>query len=323
MAKKEFSRFDYNPGPTSADEIEDGLWLGNLSAAVDKEFLEKIRCNHLLTIDSCPLPRNIQSLPGMKTLFFQLTDMPHEDILNHLEDTYNFISEGQKSGVVLVHCYFGMSRSSSVVIAYLMKKYDISYSQAYERAKSKRACVCPNEGFVNQLKLYEKMRNTIDCNLLDWRLFRLKVASEFMLKVKILPTDYHDVIKPDPALPTLKPDPIVYKCYYCRRVIANKSNIIPHVVGKKITWTNPHSFTSDNEANFCTEYLLCEPLAWMNVANSVEGKLHCPKCKSKLGSYNWIMGTRCVCKARMSPCFYLIPSKIELSNMVQNVEITI
>ncbi|XP_066902144.1 dual specificity protein phosphatase MPK-4 [Halyomorpha halys] len=316
---QELSRFDFTPGPTSADCIENGLWLGNLSAAVDKEFLESIKCNHILTVDSCPLPRNIISLPGMTSMYIQLTDMPHEDILSNFDNTYKFISEGQLSGVVLVHCYFGVSRSCSVVIAFLMKKYCISYPQALDRVKAKRSTVGPNNGFINQLRLYEKMGYSIDRKLLDWRLFRMRIASEFMTKVKILPTDCNDVIRPDPALVTAKPDPLVYKCYHCRRIIANKSNIIPHVAGKKVTWTNPQSFSSHNENILCKEYLFCEPLAWMKL-NSVEGKLNCPKCQSKLGSFNWVMGTYCVCKARMVPCFYFIPSKIELCNIIQNVE---
>lgn len=44
-------------------------------------------------------------------------------------------------------------------------------------------------------------------------------------------------------------------------------------------------------AEICTETYFIEPLAWMkDVHKNVQGKLHCPKCSSKLGSFSWIMG---------------------------------
>lgn len=34
-----------------------------------------------------------------------------------------------------------------------------------------------------------------------------------------------------------------------------------------------------------------EPLSWINAVNQSEsGKIKCPKCNVKLGSYNWVMG---------------------------------
>jgi hypothetical protein len=49
----------------------------------------------------------------------------------------------------------GISRSASVVIAYLIKKYDMSYEYAYAFVKRYRACVEPNSGFVKCLKEWE------------------------------------------------------------------------------------------------------------------------------------------------------------------------
>jgi len=43
-----------------------------------------------------------------------------ENIYRFFEEAYNFIKEGK---IVFVHCHAGVSRSASIVIAYLMKKY--------------------------------------------------------------------------------------------------------------------------------------------------------------------------------------------------------
>lgn len=47
--------------------------------------------------------------------------------------------------------------------------------------------------------------------------------------VKILPQLFADLVKPDPGLVRERPDPIVYRCKKCRRIVANQSNIIPHI----------------------------------------------------------------------------------------------
>ena len=44
------------------------------------------------------------------TLFFQVTDLPEEDLLSHFTGSNEFIQAGlAKDGAVLVHCYRGRS----------------------------------------------------------------------------------------------------------------------------------------------------------------------------------------------------------------------
>ena len=45
----------------------------------------------------------------------------------------------------------GMSRSSSLVIAFLMKEFGMNYKKARHFTKSKRPIVQPNEGFERDL----------------------------------------------------------------------------------------------------------------------------------------------------------------------------
>ncbi len=54
---------------------------------------------------------------------------------------------------MLIHCAQGISRSTSIAIAFLMKKENLSYSDAMRRVKQSRACAGPNFGFVVQLQL--------------------------------------------------------------------------------------------------------------------------------------------------------------------------
>ena len=46
-------------------------------------------------------------------------------------------------------------KSATLVIAYLMKFQEMSFSSALKFTKAKRKSVCPNLGFERQLKKYE------------------------------------------------------------------------------------------------------------------------------------------------------------------------
>jgi len=92
-----------------------------------KEKLEKIQIKHHKWID--------------------LQDYEDEKIYPHLDFAHNYIKNMLKDHNVLVHCQMGMSRSSSLVIAFLMKEYGMDYHSARIFAKNKRKIVQPNEGF--------------------------------------------------------------------------------------------------------------------------------------------------------------------------------
>lgn len=80
-----------------------------------------------------------------------MKDTVNEDIYDHFATAYEVIEKGRAYGNVLVHCMAGVSRSASMVIAYIMRKQRKSYQEAFAIAKERRAKVNPNEGFVVQL----------------------------------------------------------------------------------------------------------------------------------------------------------------------------
>ncbi|XP_058824260.1 dual specificity protein phosphatase MPK-4 isoform X2 [Topomyia yanbarensis] len=409
-------RDDISGGPVNLDEIEPGLWLGNVTAAADLPTLEKLSIRSVLTIDSCPLPSHVTENPSLRTKYIQASDVPREDLIRHFEDTNKFIRESlAEERNILVHCYFGVSRSATIVIAYLMEKYKLSYEAALYRVKSKRGFVMPNPGFINQLRLFALMNYTIDPQNEKYKLFRLKLAADNVRKAKRLPVNCMDVVKPDPAVTQETPEPIVYRCRKCRRVVARKSNLLLHKpkpvgymsggrlfgpvdsvdevdenesgdekkeedeadlekkvevrittdveeVARTATESQPDACTatdvgtetnvnpttpkastscvteqmrrtsisseqsnrSSEKNGMCSKTYFIEPLAWMtDIYHNTQGRLYCPKCSVKLGSFNWVMATKCPCGAEIYPAFYLIPSKTEYSTVVQNVQVTV
>ncbi|XP_032526897.2 dual specificity protein phosphatase MPK-4-like isoform X2 [Danaus plexippus] len=377
----------------SVDLIDDGLYLGNLACARDHKTLEQLGVTHILTVDLVPLPRSILDQTSLIIKYIKLADVPKEDLITHLPECNDFIKDSiANGGKVLVHCYFGVSRSAAVVIGYIMEKYGLCYEDAFVLVKSKRRFIGPNNGFVAQLKLFGHMEYRLNRDDPRYKQFRLKMAGQKLKQVKILPQCFADLIKPDPGLIRERPDPIVYRCKKCRRIVASQSNIIPHIpkqvkveLAKKNMRPPPSKHTglncaengqllieklknlacqmmeskltaddspgrseesgqdSDGAAHTGDEYMehnvdgatcrlgpnVCrlmwfvEPMSWMKATSSPQGRLACPQCGAKIGSYSWVMGCKCPCGQKVAPAFYLVPSKVEWSNIVQNVQTTV
>lgn len=171
-----------------------------------------------------------------------------------------------------------------------------------------------------------------------------------------------DLVKADPGLVQSSPEPSVYRCKKCRRILAAKTNLITHTPatsklaqssGIKRTFSEGSGVNTPDDGLHetgerdtkllermtselyidgkqcdpsprCAEIIFIEPLAWMlDINKQTQGKLNCPKCQSKLGNFTWINSCNCPCGKNVSPAFYLIPSKVELTHTVQNVEITV
>ena len=70
----------------------------------------------------------------------------------------NILSKG---GVVLVHCVKGISRSATLIIAFLIIKKKMTLQQAILMIKKKRS-IAPNEGFMQQLiELNDRTHNLL------------------------------------------------------------------------------------------------------------------------------------------------------------------
>ena len=103
---------------------------------------------------------------GITYLNVNMLDIPEQSISLFLDESLQFIhnaigghwskSGPEKPGKVLVHCNAGVSRSSTIIIAYLIKYKSMAYRQALELVRKNRPAAKPNAGFETQLLALER-----------------------------------------------------------------------------------------------------------------------------------------------------------------------
>ena len=135
--------------PQTPSHIKDELWLGNMYDALDSKstynFKNMVNCT---TLDYGNLNSSTLVISSMR-----IEDDESEDIFQHLPRMTKFIDDA--SGPVLVHCEHGISRSATIVIAYLMKYCDMSSLEALIYVRKRRSVICPNEAFLRALVEWE------------------------------------------------------------------------------------------------------------------------------------------------------------------------
>lgn len=165
--------------PPSFDEIVTGqIYLGNLAAALCPEVQSKLGTTHIVSV--CPE----YASTGPHHLTIAVDDSEYDDLLIHFPETCQFIQAALDSGgKVFVHCIMGISRSATVVAAYLMKTCNMTRSSAINFIKKRRPQVHPNYGFVKQLEIFAECdynptpTNPIYCK---WKLHRRKLVTQFL-----------------------------------------------------------------------------------------------------------------------------------------------
>ncbi len=109
------------PGPRKPSIIIDGfLYHGDLGHARNINLLNELSIQHIINVCESPLEKDI--LEHCNVLWININDELGVDIRQHFERTNSFLETCKQRGEkVLVHCQMGISRSSSIVLAYLIK----------------------------------------------------------------------------------------------------------------------------------------------------------------------------------------------------------
>jgi len=167
----------------SISEITPQLFIsGQMAATIEQ--VQKLGITYIVNvaIESAiiPYPKTI------KMEKFDIIDFPTAPISNYfnsLTDKIHAHLSANKQNKVLVHCMAGISRSTTIVCAYLLRYMNMSLKEAYLLCKKNRPICFPNLGFWNQLIAYE---------------YQLKKENS----VKMIPTQFGHI--PDLAFEEIK-----------------------------------------------------------------------------------------------------------------------
>ena len=145
--------------PPSMDKILDNVYLGNEPASKDKKVLKEKGVTHILIsakylVKHHPNDFIYHELP--------LDDFASQDLFPYIAEAVEFI---KNSKIVYVHCAAGISRSASMVMAYLMIGKKMSLDNALNLVRKKRCIVSPNPGFISQLKKLDTMLQKKDFDI--------------------------------------------------------------------------------------------------------------------------------------------------------------
>jgi len=136
-------------------EILPYLYLGNECDAADAELLQRHQITHVLNVTS-NIPFRCEHLI-LTNKRLSASDSAIQDIRQYFSEALSFIDDAQKSGgKILVHCQAGVSRSPTIVIAYLMHQRGMTLMDAFHYVRARRSIVAPNLSFMGQLLAFEQ-----------------------------------------------------------------------------------------------------------------------------------------------------------------------
>ena len=133
------------------------LYLGDADHAESKRVMEDLGITHVVNVTASV--KCMFEGSGIKYLQCKIADDWFESIDQHFAECIAFMKaafEQDAKHRVLVHCQAGVSRSSTIIIAYLMQMHKMPYAQAVEFVTAQRKIAQPNGGFQRQLQSWEE-----------------------------------------------------------------------------------------------------------------------------------------------------------------------
>ena len=135
---------------TCSDIYENVIFVSGYKVAKNTALLNQRGITHILNCagDYCP---NLHIGKYIYKTYF-IKDSKVENIECIFYDSIDFIENClENNGKILVHCVQGVSRSVTVVIAYLMFKLGKPYQIISDIVRNARGVASPNIGFIAQL----------------------------------------------------------------------------------------------------------------------------------------------------------------------------
>ena len=126
------------------------LYLGDMFDANDADTIKNRNISCILCV--AERLKIMNTNPCVKVYKYELSDDSNCNISLYFEEIGEIIN---KENIVLVNCVAGVSRSATIVIAYIMKYYNLDLKTVFLLVRKRRNRICPNKKFMECLLDYE------------------------------------------------------------------------------------------------------------------------------------------------------------------------
>lgn len=140
---------------TNVSKINKNIFLGNWSISCNEKFLKNNNIKYIVCIENIKKPdyiNNIYKKLGIKHVQFFIEDLDNKNIYQYFNESTNIIDKVINNDLnILIHCQAGISRSTTILMAYLISKKNMTPIDAFNYILKKRPVISPNNGFIRQL----------------------------------------------------------------------------------------------------------------------------------------------------------------------------
>lgn len=148
----------------SASEITDRLFVGDLASASNNDAMKEQGITHIVSVFN----GTFEIFPNeFKFKAIHINDDPWVDIGKHFDESNTFIEDALSTpgSKVMIHCQRGVSRSVTLMMAYLLLKMNQSkqipqdevvkvIADVLSQIKEHRSIAEPNAGFLESLRVF-------------------------------------------------------------------------------------------------------------------------------------------------------------------------
>ncbi|XP_072209388.1 serine/threonine/tyrosine-interacting-like protein 1 [Excalfactoria chinensis] len=138
--------------PYPVEILPGRLYMGNFRQACNQQIQKDLKIKAQVNISEQPA---MLSAEEGKYLHVSVPDSLEADLFSSFPTICHFIDAQLDLGAVLVFSSLGISRSSTIIMAYLMHSFQFSLKKAWDYVLKCKTNVRPQRGFVKQLSDWE------------------------------------------------------------------------------------------------------------------------------------------------------------------------
>jgi hypothetical protein len=149
-----------------ATKITKNVYIGNFASACHLEMLKFHNIKHII-VAAYGLWEMFPGEFSYKQV--NVIDSEYSSLRPHYQEISDYIFDMAviRDENVLVHCVAGVSRSASLVAAYLIQTQGMTAYAAISEIRNTRPQIAPNTAFMNELHLLEPIKYDIDVGSLQ------------------------------------------------------------------------------------------------------------------------------------------------------------